>query len=123
MEESEYSGTFDPNEQMALLYIADGRIAGFLSWNEPVQFQVLRQLYVQPEARRRGFAEALVRRWIERYCRNDVYFLDQPNDSSRSLFARLDDELALAALLRESTSLFNQSTSNTEGSLGKLFSS
>ena len=94
MEESEYSGAFDPNDQMALLYIADGRIAGFLSWNEPVQFQVLRQLYVQPEARRRGFAETLVRRWIERYCRNDVYFLDQPNDSSRSLFARLDDELA-----------------------------
>jgi GNAT superfamily N-acetyltransferase len=72
-----------------LLYIRDDDAAGYVTWEELDGIQVLRQLFVRDRYRRRGIAEELIQAWCKDYCEDGVYYIDEPNDKSRSLFSKL----------------------------------
>ncbi|WP_338906390.1 GNAT family N-acetyltransferase [Salinibaculum marinum] len=78
-----------PENHQGLLYIRDDDAAGYVTWEELDGIQVLRQLYVRDHYRRRGIAEELIQTWCQEYCKDDVYYIDEPNDKSRSLFSKL----------------------------------
>lgn len=78
-----------PENHQGLLYIRDDDAAGYVTWEELDGIQVLRQLFVRDRYRRQGIAEELIQAWCKEYCEDDVYYIDEPNGKSRSLFSKL----------------------------------
>lgn len=78
-----------PENHKGLLFIQDEEAVGYVTWEELDGIQVLRQLYVREPYRRRGIAESLIHAWCSEYCISGVYYIDEPNEKSRSLFSKI----------------------------------
>lgn len=90
--ESRHFTDFEPTEQDALVFIADGEVAGFLSWDESELDNVLRQVYIPAGKDETSHGETLGRIWREEICSSESYYLEGPTESTRSLFTKLDQE-------------------------------
>lgn len=78
-----------PENHRGLLYIQGEEAVGYVTWEELDGIQVLRQLYIRESYRRQGIAERLIRAWCREFCDGGVYYVDEPNEKSRSLFSKL----------------------------------
>ncbi len=66
-------------------------IGGYLLWTDDDGEATLRQIYVMPSLRRRGFAAALVHHWISVYADKigARFAIEAPNHKSRNLLLKL----------------------------------
>jgi len=76
---------YEPEEQDALLYVADSEIAGYLSWEVIQGNWLLSQLFVLEEYRGHGIASTLVSTWYTDICDVDTYYVDDPASEGRSV--------------------------------------
>lgn len=74
-----------------LLDRATGRYLGFIIWNVSAGHAILRQVFIIPDKRRRGFAERLVVYWVSRYADelSNRFGVESPNDKAANLHIKL----------------------------------
>lgn len=80
---------YDPEHHEALIYVLEGEVAGYLSWENLDEFQTLRQLFVRNGYRNCGLASTLVRTWCNQFCSGGTYYIDEANEQGRSVIESL----------------------------------
>lgn len=82
--------TYVPQKQEGLVYVEGENLAGYLTWStEGDGTLALQQLFIREEFRRRGFASTLVETWVENFCSDDLFYVEEPNEKSRRLLKSL----------------------------------
>jgi GNAT superfamily N-acetyltransferase len=81
----------DENEALLAFDPTTGVYVGYLLWNEKEEYAVLNQLFVMPEQRRKGHAEALVKHWVAVHAKRigEQFALESPNEYARALHLKL----------------------------------
>jgi GNAT superfamily N-acetyltransferase/DNA-directed RNA polymerase subunit RPC12/RpoP len=83
--------TNESNEALLLFDPNTGDYLGYLLWHVVPEYAILAQLFVVPEQRRKGYAEAMVKHWVENCAKPfaDIFALEDPNEYAQALHIKL----------------------------------
>jgi GNAT superfamily N-acetyltransferase len=82
---------YNPEYHSGLLWVKDGELTGYLTWEDTAEIQVLRQIFVRSTFRRTGIATKLVRTWCTHFQESEVFYVDEPNEKSRAMLDSLEN--------------------------------
>lgn len=81
----------ESNEALLLFDPNTGDYLGYLLWHVVPEYAILAQLFVVPEQRRKGHAEAMVKHWVENCAKPfaDIFALEEPNEYAQALHIKV----------------------------------
>jgi GNAT superfamily N-acetyltransferase len=84
-------GNKDDNEALLVFDPVTGVYVGYLLWYETEKYAMLNQLFVMPEQRRKGHAEAMVKHWVAEHAKHvgEQFALESPNEYAIALHIKL----------------------------------
>ena len=77
-----------PKRKCELMW-ADGKVAGYYNYSFDMGIPILRQLYVAPEFRNKGYGATMIKSFIAKFSNKICYGIESPNPKTANLLRKI----------------------------------